>query len=190
MTKRIADMTPEQAERHRKRRRQKIDAMTPEERERKRARARREGMTPEQLEHYRTKQRENAKRLGLKHKDAISVRRRAFRIANLERCRAEGRKHQHRIYAKKKRIREAKLFADANAAVPLGMPDREDVRNNILMAVHTRKLKAADIAKRAREFIRAYNRDNDHFKTVSLNECLSGTDLARIDSITAEDLPW
>ena len=64
------------------------------------------------------------------------------------------------------------------------------VVSDIVMAVLERQLTTAEIAKRAPDFIRAHNRANDHYKTVSLNECLPGTDLARIDSVTVEDLPW
>ena len=70
----------------------------------------------------------------------------------------------------------------ASAAVPRGLPDRDEVIGNILLACAPGS-KRTDIAKRPPEFIRAHNRDNDHFKTASLNECLPATDLAPIDKL-------
>jgi hypothetical protein len=55
MTKRVADMTPEQLERERARYRK--ENMTPEQLEKKRARYRKENMTPEQLEKNRARHR-------------------------------------------------------------------------------------------------------------------------------------
>jgi hypothetical protein len=227
MTKRVADMTPEELKRRNACRAKREAALTDEEREARRIAKRvsqqkwlakelsdegREArriakcasqqkwvanMSAEQREKRRLRALAYDRRERAEQGEKLRARWRANAAAHPERSlqnyyrhHEKNKKRSRRYYYEDKRKREAKLLADAKAAVPMGMPGREDIVMDIVTAVLSRSLTVADIAKRAGEFIRAHNRDNDHFKTVSLNECLPGTDLARIDTITKDDLPW
>lgn len=55
----------------------------------------------------------------------------------------------------------------------------DEVISEITLAVFQGLLVEKDIGKRAGEFLRAYNRENDTFKTLSLDAPIGGTDLRR-----------
>lgn len=195
MTKRIADMTPEEAVQHR------LRCRIQREKDREKRKAWNKAWKMANAEHVKSYAAKwNAKN---RETELLRKRKRAREVyhADLEAARARWRdyywshrqqclKTRARVARKMQRKLDAEVLSTATAAVPRGLPEREEIVANIVMAFYARKLRRADIAKRAPEFIRAHNRENDHFKTVSLNECLPGTDLARIDTITAEDLPW
>ncbi|MER8464151.1 hypothetical protein [Mesorhizobium sp. M1396] len=57
--------------------------------------------------------------------------------------------------------------------------------SEITLAIFLGTLVEKDLGKRAGEFLRAYNREYDSFKTLSLDAPMGGTDLRRIDLLEA-----
>jgi hypothetical protein len=67
---------------------------------------------------------------------------------------------------------------------------RDDVISSVLLAVLEGKLLLDQVESRIQDYIRTENRMFNTFRSVSLDDVLPGTDLRRIDMITADDLPW
>lgn len=84
-----------------------------------------------------------------------------------------------------------KVYWLAVKAVPAALPRhvRDDVIGSILLSVMEGKTLVRDIAKSARQFVTAHNRDFDHFKTLSLDATMPGTDVTYVERLTIEDLP-
>lgn len=80
-----------------------------------------------------------------------------------------------------------RLYRAARKGLPAGLPPwiSDDVISEITLAVFQGWLVEKDIGKRAGEFLRTYNRENDTFKTLSLDAPMGGTDLKRIDLLEA-----
>jgi hypothetical protein len=79
------------------------------------------------------------------------------------------------------------IYAAARAALPKGLPDfvRDDVITEIVLAHLEGRLALADVPTRAPDFLRAYRRDFDQWKIVSLDAPIPGTDLRYIDRLAA-----
>jgi hypothetical protein len=80
-----------------------------------------------------------------------------------------------------------RLHLLAKKALPPGLArcTRDDVISEITLAIFLGTLVEKDLGKRAGEFLRAYNREYDTFKTLSLDAPMGGTDLRRIDLLEA-----
>jgi hypothetical protein len=86
------------------------------------------------------------------------------------------RRHNQNSIRRRSHRAHSELMRAINAAVPRTLP--QDARDDIIMAMVeariSKRLISKDIPKRAPEFIRAYWRQNDRFKTLSLDAPLPG----------------
>lgn len=78
-----------------------------------------------------------------------------------------------------------KIYRSILGALPSSLPRhvRDDVASSLCLAVLEGKVLVKNIVKAAGEFLRAYNREYDTFKTVSLDETIPGTTMTRLDKL-------
>jgi hypothetical protein len=93
-----------------------------------------------------------------------------------------------RRYWRNHPLSRAKLretMAVARAAIPrYAAPDvRDDVVQNLLVAVSDGTIRLQDIAAKAPEFLRAYNRQFDHHKVMSLDANIPGMKATWLDAL-------
>ncbi len=80
------------------------------------------------------------------------------------------------------------VYPRAMAAPPSGLPRfiRDDVVNNLCLAILEGQINVNDKAAQAKVFLRAYNREYDTFQTVSLDVQIPGTKTTYLDALAAE----
>jgi len=128
------------------------------------------------------------------NRDEVRRKDREYRHANHERTRENGRNHYYKHHAKmlekdrrrwaKERYKRAitlapeKVFEMINKAVSRALPKfvRDDVVGSMSLAVMEGTLFVENIDKEAAKFLKAYNREFDQFKTVSLDAPVPGCD--------------
>lgn len=92
------------------------------------------------------------------------------------------------------RLRELlkiEIYAAARKALPDGLPAfvRDEIIADIILAHLEGRLPVADVAAKAKQFVTAYYRMFDQWKTISLDAPVPGTDGLRLgDTIAAEDI--
>ena len=130
----------------------------------------------------------------LDHPEEVRKKDKEHHTKNAERIRASARRSYYKHHAKQiekhkrrwDKVRSLKLVTlspDAvlgmiNNAVSRALPRfvRDDVVAAMCLAVLEGKLLVENISKEASKFLRAYNREFDHFKTISLDAPLAGCD--------------
>ena len=80
-------------------------------------------------------------------------------------------------------------WAAADAAVPTRLPPhvRDDVISEMVVAQLAGELAASECRRRAPEYVKAYNRMFDSFKTVSLDAPMHGNDDLSLIDVLADD---
>jgi len=134
----------------------------------------------------------------------------AFRLANLDKKRGQDRKHSrahywrtHEKQLERCRVRWAKarskrtvslspdtVFSMIDKAVSKVLPRfvRDDVIAAMCLAVIEGNLFVENIPKEAAKFLSAYNREYDHFKTISLDAPVRGSDgFTLLDRLSDQD---
>lgn len=139
---------------------------------------------------YSAKQRGRPYNVSRQAKDNQNASKRALREKYPEIWRAKD-KARYRRYKDKKTITLSpdEVYNLINKAVSRALPAhiRDDVIAEICLAVLEGKLFIDDIKKEVVKYIRAHNREYDHFKTISLDATITGTDnLTRLDLLEAQ----
>lgn len=81
-----------------------------------------------------------------------------------------------------------KIYSLILSALPSGLPRhvRDDVVGSLCLAIMERKVLVKNIKAEVGKFLKAYNREYDTFKTLSLDELIPGTKTTRLDALAAE----
>lgn len=159
--------------------------LTLEQKEAKRARFKAWQKTPAGIAHKKRSHAAYAKR----HPEKFRAYGRAWHATNSVEINARGKLYRidnrDRI-AERKRLARLKVSAPSvfivrrspedtmravHAALPSGLPPfiRDDVASAMMLAILEGQLQIEDVGRRAREYLRGYNREHDHFKTWSLD---------------------
>jgi len=94
-----------------------------------------------------------------------------------------------RAYYRRKHGTSEKVGQDAfvavYAAIPRNLPPdvRDEVAGTLFMALVDGTLRAADLSAKVREYVRAYNRQNDHYKVLSLDDKIPGMETSWVDNL-------
>jgi hypothetical protein len=93
-------------------------------------------------------------------------------------------------YVKKRRREGQRIYSAAAAAVPASLPRhvRDDVVAALVLGVIERRYTVESLPAQAKREIAAHSRQFDHFKTLSLDAPIAGTELRRVDTIAADAL--
>ncbi len=146
--------------------------------------------------------REPFKRWAAKNQDKMRAYRAKYREKNREELRRKERERYAARMANMAKVAEAfpafgemrtrelmkiDVYAAARRALPRGLPEfvRDDVITEIVLAHLEGSLTLSEVPARASEFLRAYRRDFDQLKTVSLDAPIPGTDMRYIDRLAA-----
>jgi len=149
--------------------------------------------------------REAQKEWRAKNKEHRSAYNKAYTEANRDKARARELRYytrnKVRLLAKwkaeyKRRISKKSIRVNPDAAyklvmqaVPRALPKhmRDDIVANMLLAVLEGNILIDNVAKEAKKFLTAYNREYDTFKTKSLDAPIAGTDgMTMLDTLTYE----
>jgi hypothetical protein len=123
------------------------------------------------------------------HKEHIAEYNRQYALKRPEVCRAAWRKYElKRCSINQVRRSPEEVYRIALAALPSGLPRdvRDDVVNSLCLAILVGEINVKDTASKAKEFLRAHNREHDNFKTVSLDVLIPGTKTTYLDALVAE----
>lgn len=112
---------------------------------------------------------------------------------NVEKMRQKSRDKRARA-ASKTKIRRSpdEVYRDISKAVPSVLPRhiRDELIGTMCLAVLEGKLLVKNIKSEVAKYLTDYNRQNDHHRTLSLDETMRGGKAAWVDRLTEEDLPW
>ncbi|HWK66116.1 MAG TPA: hypothetical protein VNS34_14330 [Rhizobiaceae bacterium] len=106
--------------------------------------------------------------------------------ANREKIREKQRRKNHRDYSLKVFQRSPdKFYRQILKLLPQTLPRhvRDDVASSLCLAIMERKVLTKNIQTEVANYLRAYNREYDTFKTVSLDETIPGTTMTRLDKL-------
>lgn len=83
------------------------------------------------------------------------------------------------------RAKARETMAIAKGALPVGLPPdvRDEVVQNLLMSVADGTICLKDVALKAPAFLRAYNRQFDHHKVMSLDANIPGMTSTWLDAL-------
>jgi 3-methyladenine DNA glycosylase/8-oxoguanine DNA glycosylase len=117
---------------------------------------------------------------------------RAYRLLydaqHREQIRAEHRQRRAR-YRSIAQVRQSpeEVYRLAIAALPSGLPRfiRDDVVSSPCLAILEGQINVVDMTAKAKEFLRAYNREFDTFQTLSLDARIPGTKTTYLDALVA-----